>query len=198
MIKICDNALVLPLKLIFCNCFSKGVFHEIWMRANIVPVHKKNEKNIKENYPPISLLPIFGKILEKLISDSMYFHLTKNNLLSPNKSGFHQGDSRINQLISITHLIYSSFDCNPTLDVRSVYLDISKAFDRVWHTELLYKLRRCGISGNLYNLLQSFLSNFKQRTVSNCKSSAWGTISAGLPQGSILGPFMFSAYQRFH
>ena len=194
MVKFCDSALVLPLKLIFCNCLSRGVFPVMWKSANVVPVHKKNGKNIKENYRPISLLPIFGKILEKLIFDSMYSHLTKNNLLSANQSGFRQGDSTINQLISITHLIYSSFDCNPTLDVRSVYLDISKAFDRVWHTGLLFKLRRCGISGNLYNLLQSFLSNRQQRTVLNGKSSAWGNISAGVPQGSVLGPLMFLVY----
>ena len=194
MVKFCDSALVLPLKLIFCNCLSRGVFPEMWKSANVVPVHKKNEKNIKENYRPISLLPIFGKILEKLIFDSMYSHLTKNNLLSPNQSGFRQGDSTINQLISITHLIYSSFDCNPTLDVRSVYLDISKAFDRVWHTGLLFKLRRCGISGNLYNLLQSFLSNRQQRTVLNGKSSTWGSISAGVPKGSVLGPLMLLVY----
>ena len=156
MVKFCVSALVLPLKLIFCNCLSRGVFPVTWKSANVVPVHKKDEKNIKENYRPISLLPIFGKILEKLIFDSMYSYLTKNNLLSANQSGFRQGDSTINQLISITHLIYSSFDCNPTLDVRSVYLDISKAFDRVWHTRLLFKLRRCGISGNLYNILQAF------------------------------------------
>ena len=116
----------------------------------------------------------------------MYSYLTKNNLLSPNQSGFRQGDSTINKLVSIIHLIYSSLDCNPTLDVCSVYLDISKAFDHVWHTGLLYKLHRCGISismgisSNLYNHLQSFLSNRKQRTVLNGKSSVWGNISPGV------------------
>ena len=170
-VKICDSALVLPLKLIFYNFLYQGVFPEIWKCANVNPVHKKNQKHIKENYYPISILPIFGKILEKLIFDSMYFHLTRNNLLSPNQSGFCQGDSTINQSISITNLIYSSFDCNPTLDVHSVYLDISKSFDHVWHTVLLCKLHRCGISGNLYNLLHSFLSTCNQRTVLNSKSS---------------------------
>ena len=65
--------------------------------------------------------------------DSLYEHLNVNNLLNPNQSGFRSGDSTINQLLSIVHTIFTAFDCNPTLDARSVFLDISKAFDRVWH-----------------------------------------------------------------
>ena len=194
MIKMCDASLVKPLKLIFEKCLSQGIFPEKWKRANIVPVHKKIEKNLKTNYRPISLLPIFGKVLEKLIFDSLYSHLTSENFLNPNQSGFRPCDSTINQLLSITHTIFEAFDCNPTLEVRSIYLDISKAFDRVWHEGLIYKLRRCGISGNLLLLLRSFLSERKQRTVLNGQSSSWGNISAGVPQGSILGPLFFLIY----
>ena len=194
MIKLSDDALVLPLKTIFINCLRRGLFPEIWKHANVVPVHKKNEKNVKGNYRPISLLPIFGKILEKLIFDSLYSHLESHDLLNPNQSGFRPGDSTINQLLSITHTIFKAFDCNPPLDVRSVYLDISKAFDRVWHEGLIYKLKRCGVSGQLLFLIQSFLNDRKQRTVLNGQSSNWGDISAGVPQGSILGPLFFLVY----
>ena len=131
MIKLSDASLVTPLKIIFTNCLRSGVFPEIWKRTNLVPIHKKNEKNLKSNYRPISLLPIFGKRLEKLVYDSLYSHLVSCDLLNPNQSGFCPGDSTVNQLISITHKIFEAFDCNPALDVRSVYLDISKAFDRV-------------------------------------------------------------------
>ena len=194
MIKLSDDALVLPLKIIFTNCLQRGLFPEIWKHANVVPVHKKNEKNLKGNYRPISLLPIFGKILEKLVYDSLYSHLVSCEVLDPNQSGFRPGDSTVNQLLSITHTIFQAFDCNPPLDVRSVYLDISKAFDRVWHDGLIYKLKRCGVSGQLLLLIQSFLSGRKQRTVLNGQSSNWGDISAGVPQGSILGPLFFLVY----
>ena len=85
--------------------------------------------------------------------------------------GFRPGDSTINQLLPIVNSIFQASDCNPTLDDRSVYLDISKTFDRVWHEGLLYKMRRCGIYGKLLSLMQSFLAHRKQRTVLNGKTS---------------------------
>ena len=110
MIKLSDDALVLPLKTVFTNCLRSGLFPEIWKYANVVPVHKKNEKNAKGNYRPISLLPIFGKILEKLTYDSLYSHLESHDLLNPNQSGFRPGDSTINQLLLITHTVFKAFD----------------------------------------------------------------------------------------
>ena len=105
-------------------------------------VHMKNEENLKGNYRPTSLLQIFGKILEKLIYDSLYSHLVSHDLLNWNQSSFRPGDSTINQVLSITHTIDKAFNCNPPLDTRSVYLDISKAFDRVWHDGLIYTLKQ--------------------------------------------------------
>ena len=183
---------VTPLKMIFESCIKNGIFQEIWKKVNIVPVHKKCSKNSKQKYRPIFLLPIFGKIFEKMIYDTLYEQLTANELLNPNQSGFRPNESTINQLLTTVHTIFTAFDCNP--DVRSVYLDISKAFDRVWHEGFLYKLRRCGVSGNLLSLIKDFLANRKQRTVLNRKTSEWGSITAGVPQGSILGPLFFLVY----
>ena len=90
--------------------------------------------------------------------------------------------------------IYKSFDANPSLEVRAVFLDISKAFDRVWHDGILYKLKLLGICGRYYNLIQSVLENRHQSVVLNGQSSKWSLVEAGLPQGSILGPLLFLVY----
>lgn len=92
---------------------------------------------------------------------------------------------------------HKAFDCNPPLDVRSVYLPISKAFDRAWYDGLIYKLKGGGVSGQLLSLIQSFLKDRKQRTVFNGQCSNWGDISAGVPQSSILGPLFFLIYINY-
>ena len=92
---------------------------------------------MKNNYRPTYMLSIFGKILGKLMFDSLYSHFAFCDLLNPNQSGFRPGDSTVN-LISITHITFKAFDCNPPLDIRSMYIDIHKASDRVWHDDLLY------------------------------------------------------------
>ena len=140
------------------------------------------------------MLPVFGKLFEKIIFNSIYGHLRQNGLLTPHQAGFQPGDSIINQLLSITHKIYSSFDNVPSLETRAVFLDLSKAFDRVWHEGLLYKLECNGISGKLLSLLRNFLKNRQQRVVLNGKNSSWLTIRFGVPQGSVLGPIFFLVY----
>ena len=101
------------------------------------------------------MLPIFGKIFEKVVFNRIYNILLNERLLNPNQSGFRPSDSCINQLLAITHEIFESFDCNPSLEVRLVFLDISNAFDKVWHKGLLYKLNSMGISGELYELIEN-------------------------------------------
>ena len=104
----------------------------------MVAVPEKGDTQILKNYLPVSLLPICGKVFERLIYDSSFKYFIENNVISPNQSGFKPGDSCTNQLISITHQIYQSFDDG--FEVRGVFLVISKAFYKVWHNSLIYKL----------------------------------------------------------
>ena len=166
----------------------------MWKKSNVIPIHKKNDKQDIRNYRPVSLLPIFGKIYEKIILNSIFKFLELHNLLSEKQSGFRPNDSCVYQLLSITHEIFSAFDCNPSLEIRSVFLDISKAFDKVWHEGLLFKLKSMGISGKLLDLINSFLNDRYQRVLLNGQSSDWLPIKAGVPQVSILGPLFFLIY----
>ena len=157
MLKICDYSIVRPLGLIYKECLGTGNFPMSWKKANVLPVHKKESRQLKKNYRPVSLLPICGKIFEKLIFDVMYKHICDNKLVTPNQSGFRQGDSTVNQLLYITHLIYTAFEEYPTRETRAVFLDISKAFDKVWHDGLVFKLKTYGITGPLLLLIESYL-----------------------------------------
>ena len=139
MIKICDDSLVGPLGLIFEKSLVTGNCSSNWKKAKVIPVHKKESRQYKKNYRPISLLPVFGKIYDKLIFDAIYIHICQNNLIASNQSGFRLGDSTINQLLLITNKIYSSFDETPPRETGAVFFDLSKAFDRIWHDGLLYR-----------------------------------------------------------
>ena len=162
-------------------------------KRNAVPIHKKDDKQCLKNYRPVYLLRIQGKFFEKLIFNEMFKFFVENELISPIQSSFKPGDSCRNQLLAITHEMYKSFDEGFEV-VRGVFLDISKAFDKVWHEGLIFKLKQKGIPGNLQNLLCDFLRNRKQRVLLNGQVSDWSDVNAGVPQGSILGPLLFLIY----
>ena len=151
--------LLFILILLFGNLTKSSCYFDIWKISNIIPAHKKNAKQLVNNYQQISLLPIFGKIFEKIIFNKIYNFLLDEKLLNPNQSGFRPSDSCVNHSLIITH------DCNPSLEVRSVFLDLSKALDKVCHEGLLFMLKSMGISGELYNLLENCPAGRLQRVM---------------------------------
>ena len=132
MLKICGDSI----------CLRTGIFPLEWKKANIVAIHKKGDKQTVINYRPVSLLPICGKIFERLLYNEILNFFLENDLISKKQSGFRPGDSCINQLLSINDGILGSF--NIGLEVRGLFFDISKAFDKVWHAGLIYKLHQNG------------------------------------------------------
>ena len=194
MLLICDNSVVLPLKIIFENILKTSIYPEMWKHANVTPIYKKSDKQLIKNYRPISLLPICGKMFEKIIFNNLYHYLNANNLITKNQSGFRPGDSTTNQLLYLVNEIHEAFDNPRSLDGRAVFLDISKAFDKVWHDGLMFKLRQNGIHGGLLKLFENYLHNRKQRVVINGSYSDFSIIESGVPQGSVLGPLLFLIY----
>ena len=194
MIKLCVTELIVPLSLIFKNILATGIIPDQWKRANVTPVHKKEDKQLVKNYRPISLLLIFAKVFEGILFSELYKHLIDNNLIIKNQSGFRPGESVTNQLTYLVQKIYSSFDDRKTLEVRSIYLDMSKAFRKVWHEGLLFKLEQNGVTGNLLKLLSNYLTGRKQRVVLNGMESDWGDTKSGVTQESVLAPLLFLIY----
>ena len=150
---LCDYSVILPFK----NISSNSIYADMWKLANVTPIFKKGDKQLINNYRPISLLPICGKIFEKIIFNNLYNYLHLNGLITKNQSGFRPGDSTTNQILYLVDEIHQAFGSPESLEVRAVFLDISKAFDKVWHEGLIFKLEQNGISGGLLKLFGNYL-----------------------------------------
>ena len=181
-----------PLTYLFNRSLTEGKFPACWKRAHVTPIFKKGNKQECGNYRPISLLSCIGKVLEKYVQSHVFSYLMENNLLTTAQSGFIPQDSTVYQLTSIYDDFCKFLDDKTTAQV--IFFDISKAFDKVWHRALLYKLSALGIRGQLLDWFSDYLNNRFQAVVIKGAQSSYLPISAGVPQGSVLGPLLFLVY----
>ena len=178
---------------LFNNLFEVGHFPDIWKVAHISAIYKRSgSKNSKSSYRPISILPTLSKVIEAIIHERLLEHCISNNLISERQAAYLKGDSTISQLISIVHYIRSCWGTSKI--VQGAFLDISAAFDKVWHNGLIAKLSQFGVEGNFLDLFKSYLNNRKQCVVVDGIKSSMMDIKAGVPQGSRLGPLLFIIY----
>ena len=173
--------------------FEIGLFPEQWKIAHVTPIFKRSgSKNIKTNYRPISILPSLSKICESVIHERLLSHCIYHNVITDRQAAYLKGDSTITQLIYLVHQIRTSWGKGNIS--HGCFLDISAAFDKVWHRGLLAKLEQIGISDSLLVLFESYLCDRKQCTVVDGIKSNMLEIQAGVPQGSRLGPLLFLIY----
>ena len=155
MLKICDSSIYKPLYFIFKETLSTGLFSSNWKKRTLLLSTKMVRNKSWKTTVQFHYFQYVGNSLKDSFSMNRFLNcLLENNLISPNQFGFKPGDSSINQLLFITHEVYNSFD--ERLEVRSFFLDNSKAFDKVWHKVLFLKLSQNGISRDLLDLLSSF------------------------------------------
>ena len=172
---------------LFNKCLKESCFPECWKVASVVPVFKNiRERSTAKNYRPVSLLSVVSKVFEKLVNNMIVDHLEKCDLFSDFQYGFRSSRSTADLLTVVSDRIARAF--NRSGATRAV------ALDRVWHAGLLHKLKSYGISGQIFGLISSFLSNRRLRIVLDGKSSQEYPVNAGVPQGSILGPTLFLLY----
>ena len=170
----------------------KGEFPKIFKISKITPILKKGNKELMKNYRPVSTLPIFGKIFEKVIYSRLYKYFVTRDILSNNQFGFRKGHSTGHALHHSINIVQDAL--KQKQHVIGIFLDLSKAFDTLDHEILLTKLEHCGVNGQTHDLLRSYLTDRDQQTCILGETSDIKRVMYGVPQGSVLGPLLFLLY----
>ena len=181
-----------PLVYLINLLFKTGTFPDTLKKAVIVPVYKAGDKLNKENYRPIAVTSIIGRLFEKCIKVGLECFLDVNGVLSGSQYGFRAGLSAENAMVHVTEYVMQNF--SDKLRTVGIFIDLARAFDTVDHSILLRKLENIGIRGIAYNLFESYLKNRVQKVKINGNLSKETKVKLGVPQGTVLGPILFSLY----
>ena len=185
-----DSGFVDAVVKLFRKCTDSGSIPSVWKMANVTALHKSGSKKEPLNYRPVSLTCIICKVYEQIIRSNIVEFLSDN--ISDQQHGFVKNKSCLTNLLETMNCIINILESEAPVDL--IYLDFSKAFDRVPHFRLLSKLENLGIKGKLLNVIKDFLTNRKFRVSVEGKFSTFKAILSGIPQGSVLGPLLFLVY----
>lgn len=185
-----SGELSFPVSIIYQKSLKEGCFPSIWKKALITPIPKGGDKHDVRQYRPISKLCVLGKIFEKIVTNEL--NLVMSRHISTQQHGFFRGRSVDTNLVIYTDYLLNSLDSGHQVD--AVYTDFSKAFDKIDHRVLISKLFKFGIHGDLLRWLSSYISNRSQAVALKGYTSKFLEISSGIPQGSHLGPLLFTIY----
>ena len=191
IIRECAVELSVPIAKLCYLSLEQGIFPKSWKRANIVPIHKKGSKTAASNYRSVSLLPIFGKVLERIVFHQLFSHVKP--VISDVQHGFMPGRSCATNLCTMLHTAWTNISAGSQTDV--IYTDYSSAFQSVNHRLLLHKLKNSyHISGKAFDWIGSYLSGREQRVVVGGKCSEWVPVRSGTPEGGLLSPLLFACF----
>ena len=192
VLKQCKYELATPLRILWRQSLDEGQVPKSLKKQSIVPIYKKDSKAKPENYRPVSLTSHILKLFERVIREKLVEFIENENKLSNNQYGFRPRRSTISQLLAHIDRIICILERNKNADV--MYLDFSKAFDKVCHVKLIQKLKSYNIGGQLLKWLENFLSERYQQVIVQGISSESGKVISGVPQGTVHGPILFILY----